>query len=528
MSLLNYLMECDANFYCRYALPLIAAQPCLFDLDGFESSIHQEAMSGDSCSKEINSAFEEFERDLDAQYELHPKYGRYVWDIADQWYQKWSVVFSLEHMWNWTLQKAEHEEATLATSERPFTTKGLQPWLNHNNCRHKIHERHQILLENICDYLVDWHQTNRSLALIGACKLTTIPFFPPSWFVDKQRQNHGDYQGLAPSYIARFVPPYRLASVPERWDEVFLKGLTVDPDHQLDMDPELITNTLSIYGLTVHYDSRLGYSRLMMVMKKATYGNLETSLEKEIPVDYNKPRMLALSVTKALKDLHWEYVHGNVHPRNILLNFADYVGELIDITFMQRSRSLQRRHSANANETQTDRTSSVGVGGRWPYVAPEMAMPSSRLTTAADIYALGIILWQLVSRVTFPDNTLVDPFVYRIEPIPGVMKEWEDLYTDCLNTDPSKRPNAYMVYRRLEKLSADVPFSLHTLEYVHQRRGEIRQFLSERLLFDYRSNGIQPTSMLVEDGGHVLTASVTRLVNKGLESYPRLVQKFTF
>ncbi|KAI8394279.1 kinase-like domain-containing protein [Radiomyces spectabilis] len=495
--------------------------------------------------KNFNDAFEHFERDTSAQYELHPKYGRYVWDIGDQWYQKWNVVFSLEHMWNWTPRQKHtstnhpslstttspsssttkssndnHEEPTTPTPpERPLTVSSIQPWLDFITLRHHIRPDHRQLLDKICNYLVRWHQTNRPLALVGACKLNTVPFFPPSWFVDKQLKNHGDNEGLAPSYIARFVPPYRLthAAVPERWDVVFLKGLTEDPDHQFDIDPGLIVSSIMIYGLTVHYDDKTGYSQLMMVMKKATYGNLETSLEKEIPEDYAKPRRLALSITKGLKDLHWEYVHGNVHPRNILLNFADYVGELVDITFMQRNRSIKKRHM------------SCHGGGRWPYVAPEVASTHTRLSTAADVYALGIILWQLISRVTFPDNVLVDPYVYRIEPIPGVMKEWEDLYTDCLNTDPSKRPNAYTVYRRLEKMPSNVKFERSTLDYIQQRRLEIQKFLSEQhRQFADESNTSNQMPRLAQVGDHVLTASVTRLVNQQLESYPTLVQKFSF
>ncbi|KAG0174426.1 hypothetical protein DFQ28_007697 [Apophysomyces sp. BC1034] len=425
-------------------------------------------------------------------------------------------------MWNWLPSDSHLAENDVPTEGHPpattivrasdlrrrFTTANIQPWLDHITLRHHIHPDHRLLLEKVCSHLVEWHQANRPLALVGACKLSPLPLFPPGWFVDKQQQNHGAYEGIAPSYIARFVPPYRLTrtAVPERWDEVFLKGLTV----QYDIDPGMIamaTSTTPIYGLTMHYDERCGYSQLMLVMKKATYGNLETRLEQEIPTDYAKLRALALSITKSVKDLHWKYIHGNVHPRNILLNYADYVGELVDITFMQY------------NQTSTHWPHCRG-GGRWPYVAPE-AVAGKTLTTAADIYALGIILWQLVSRVTFPDNMLVDPFLYRIEPIPGVMREWEDLYTDCLNADPSRRPNAYTVYRRLQMLREDVPLNITTLQYIQQRRAEIQTFLAE-----HRQQANEP--MLAEVGDHILTASVTRLVNRGLESYPSLVQRFTF
>jgi serine/threonine protein kinase len=257
----------------------------------------------------------------------------------------------------------------------------------------------------------------------------------------------------------------------------------------------------------------------MLVMKKAAFGNLEDYVERELPMDYLKPCQLALSITKDIKDLHWSFVHGNIHPRNVLLNYADYVGELVDITFMQRS---------NNNK------SSKSWAGRWPYVAPEVI--STGLSTAADMYALGIILWQLVSRVTFPDNALVDPSVYRIEPIPGILEEWESLYIDCLHTDPDKRPNAYTMYRRLTQLAArqqqsPTPLSTMTTDYMKARRSEIQGFLDRESTFIYGSpcnvtNNYTTYNSLVHVGDHVLTTSITRPSHKELESYPNLIQHF--
>jgi hypothetical protein len=289
------------------------------------------------------------------------------------------------------------------------------------------------------------------------------------------------------------------------------------------LDPILIASAIPILGLTVHYDEESGYSKLMLVMMKAKFGNLENHIEKEIPVDYYKPCQLALSITKDIKDLHWNFIHGNIHPRNILLNYADYVGELVDITFMQRNTEQQSNNS-------------MTWAGRWPYVAPEVV--STGLSTSADMYSLGIILWQLISRVTFPSDALVDPSIYRIEPIPGVLKEWEDIYSDCLHVDPTKRPNAYTVHRRLthflNKLRSNrIVISDTTHHYIKSRRSEMDQFLS-----NYRKSSPQLpqsdedgsttsssniTSTLCQVGNHVFTASVTRPSHQRLKSYPNLI-----
>ncbi|KAI9496945.1 kinase-like domain-containing protein [Zychaea mexicana] len=515
--LLRYLIPSDQKFYTNYAVPLISSCPERFALDGFRARLSKDTRAAVRQLSDFETAFSQFQEDTDAQYEMHPRFGRYVWDVADQWYQKWQVIFSIDHMWNWAHitehdgdndeenDDGEDEGDVEAAGRRPFQPATIEPWLDHISQRYNIHPNHRQLLERIYGQLVQLNQTNRPLALVGASSLNTMPFFPPSWFADKEPQRHGGAnEGLASSFVARFVPPYRLTHVPERWDRVFLKGLTVmDLTRQFTVEPSYIFSTIPIHGLTLHFDPSTGCSHLVLVMKKASHGSLEESLEHDIPTNYDKPRALALSVTKRIKDLHWEFVHGNIHPRNILLNLADTLGDLSDITFMQRnSHSEHYRHRG---------------GGRWPYIAPELA--NHNMSSAADIYALGIILWQLVSRITFPDNALIDPHVYRIEPIPGIMKEWEDLIADCLQSDPGKRPNAYTVYRRLEKIPEHINLDPAVLDYIHHRRNEAKAYLEGHRLSEMAST-------TAEVGDRVWTASVTRWVNHSLDKYPNLVQRF--
>ncbi|EIE89454.1 hypothetical protein RO3G_14165 [Rhizopus delemar RA 99-880] len=418
--------------------------------------------------------------------------------MADQWYQKWSVVFSIEHMCNWVPKGTHKMKMFEATA-----------WLNRTADRYHIQSDHLELMQDACRYISDWHQSNRALALKGIFKLNTMPFYPPTWFINKSKQSKSEC--MAPSYLATFLPPYRLEHVPERWDQVFLKGLTVQPGQKSNLDPILINTTISILGLTVHFDEQSQSSRLMFVMPKAKFGNLESHIQNELPTDYLKPCQLALSITMDIKNLHWTFIHGNIHPRNILMNYADYVGELVDVSFMKRT-----------NDT------TLSLAGRWPYLASEIV--STGQSTEADIYALGIILWQLISRVTFPNDAPVHPHIYRIEPIPDVLKEWQDIYIDCLSKDPSKRPNAYDLHKRLTDLYSQlkqnpVPISGTTLDYIKSRRQE-----SDRFLDNYHTTNPQKTfnsqsnDILYPSGDQVWTASVTRFSHPFFTSYPNILQ----
>lgn len=75
-ELSQYLLESDIHFYRDYAIPLIKSNPKSFDLDKFDSILYE----NESVSKQrsIQEAYNDFELDKKAQYELNPKFGRYV------------------------------------------------------------------------------------------------------------------------------------------------------------------------------------------------------------------------------------------------------------------------------------------------------------------------------------------------------------------------------------------------------------------------------------------------------------------
>ena len=171
------------------------------------------------------------------------------------------MIFSIDHLWNW-IPVHEHEDELLQeqqqpqeVSQRPFQPATIEPWLDHISQRHNIHPNHRRLLERIYGQLVKINQTNRPLALTGASVLNTLPFFPPSWFIEKEPQGHGGVnEGLAASFVAQFVPPYRLTHVPERWDRVFLKGLTVmDLTRQVSIHGHRVPELVYFINTTYHY-----------------------------------------------------------------------------------------------------------------------------------------------------------------------------------------------------------------------------------------------------------------------------------
>lgn len=184
--------------------------------------------------------------------------------------------------------------------------------------------------------------------------------------------------------------------------------------------------------------------------------------------------ILRLSVN--LADLHKAGLcHRNVHPRNIMCTDSDYF--LVDYRF-----------STPSKESSSVTALTKAVYGRLPYVAPEVRR--GIYTEKSDIYSLGVIIWQLVSKVIFPSpDVLLDggqnceflENAYRVEPVPGVPEWYQNLYVSCLEPKPENRPTAAQLCELLtsihDNLDASVPLDRQVTEYIVARRAEVADHL---------------------------------------------------
>lgn len=231
---------------------------------------------------------------------------------------------------------------------------------------------------------------------------------------------------------------------------------------------------LLFQGLTVCEST----SDLMMVMKFSNDGNLEDHMQ-QMPLgdlDLKTITGTILRLAANLSDLHKVGMcHRNVHPRNIVCTDSDYF--LVDYRFA----------------TPTKESSSVtaltkAVYGRLPYVAPEVRQ--GIYTEKSDIYSLGIIIWQLVSKVIFPSpDVLLDgdrcaaaeDHVYRIETVPGLPSWYKKLYIACLEPKAENRPDAIEIVQALQTIHHDlnysVPLDRQVTEYIVARRAEAADHL---------------------------------------------------
>jgi serine/threonine protein kinase len=208
---------------------------------------------------------------------------------------------------------------------------------------------------------------------------------------------------------------------------------------------------------------------LMMVMKLSNDGNLEDHMQ-QLPLgdlDLKTITGTILRLAANLLDLHKSGMcHRNLHPRNIICTDSDYF--VVDYRFATPSL-----------ESSSVTALTKAVYGRLPYVAPEVQQ--GIYTEKSDIYSLGIIVWQLVSKVIFPspDVLLDEPDVYRVEPVPGLPAWYQTLYVACLEPNPENRPDANEMCEALQwihsQLDYSVPLSHKVAEYIVARRADVAE-----------------------------------------------------
>src|SRR5256714_5446467 len=93
------------------------------------------------------------------------------------------------------------------------------------------------------------------------------------------------------------------------------------------------------------------------------------------------------------------------------------------------------------------------IMGVMPYLAPELLSGRGSYSQATDVYAFGIIMWEISSRER-PFHDVVHDKMLALRILKGLRPEitkdtppfYQDLMQKCWHSDPKQRPTAQEIF----------------------------------------------------------------------------------
>ena len=239
-------------------------------------------------------------------------------------------------------------------------------------------------------------------------------------------------------------------------------------------------NLVQFYGL--YQDGNEGYT--YMVMEFCEGGTVQKALQKDVA--WPQRWQWALQISEALAYLHQEGVlHRDLKAENILLDKQGRA-KLADLGVAQVDALLQ--------ETEA-RVVATGFQDR-RFIAPENISNETVSSKATDVYALGLVLWQLVTG-SEPKNLGKTNYLNYLnqwkagdrierETIPNDCPEGiKQVILKCWEHNPDDRPTAQGVIAKLAALGPELAPQHYPLvtaaqkleQLVHPKRKEMLAYI---------------------------------------------------
>eukprot|EP01138_Halocafeteria_seosinensis_P000273 gb/GECG01000281.1/.p1 GENE.gb/GECG01000281.1/~~gb/GECG01000281.1/.p1 ORF type:complete len:827 (+),score=83.35 gb/GECG01000281.1/:1-2481(+) len=202
-------------------------------------------------------------------------------------------------------------------------------------------------------------------------------------------------------------------------------------------------NIARIYGLT-----QLSRNSLGMVMEYFEHGNLRRLFSEVTDLSIKEKMGICWDVVGALRYLHSKrIVHRDLKPENVLI-----------IPNMDQGQRFYKAVVADFGVSKILQTLNVAsrMVGIPKYTAPELLQPQKPFSTAADIFSLGVLMYELFSgQDIFPEHSLMQVMHAVISgkrpSVPtAIPHSISDFITRAWKTDEAERPSLDEMKKTME------------------------------------------------------------------------------
>lgn len=201
-------------------------------------------------------------------------------------------------------------------------------------------------------------------------------------------------------------------------------------------------NTLQLLGIVAENDM------YMLIMEHMNGGSLYDLLQSTKHLTWAQRGAFAYDIASGMAYLHKNgIVHCDLKSLNILLNGSNSC-KICDFGLSKVTNNTDSGISINKSED--------GRGSlRWK--APELFQPNSIFCQETDVFAFGIVLWEISERevpygLNFSDNQIIDFLVNRKQRLKfaaSCPKEIAVVGQKCWDVDPKNRPSFHYIVASL-------------------------------------------------------------------------------
>ncbi|KAF9287800.1 hypothetical protein BGZ74_001005 [Mortierella antarctica] len=187
------------------------------------------------------------------------------------------------------------------------------------------------------------------------------------------------------------------------------------------------------YGTTYHED------RLVLVMEYAEGGSLQVAIKKKRLLGWPAKTRIAQEIVRGLAYIHHEnIIHRDLKSLNVLLTRHMEV-KICDF-------GLATVKTTSASKSSGD----SALKGTLRWMAPELFAKRPNYTTKSDMYALGMVMWEMAANCTLPfkdtlDNAMVVFLITKgeREDLPDdTPADYRKCVEQCWEQDTAMRPEA--------------------------------------------------------------------------------------
>ena len=239
--------------------------------------------------------------------------------------------------------------------------------------------------------------------------------------------------GMATVYLA--LDPYIKREVAIK---VMSTSMATDPDFvdRFKQEAEIIAALEHEYIVPV-YDFGYEDSKPFIVMRRMTGGTLYQWINANGPLDIREAAAIMERMASALDEAHARgIIHRDLKPHNILLDQKQQTF-LADFGLV-KILTPNPKPGSSANF----------IAGTPEYVAPEQVYSEKEIDHRADVYALGVVLWEMITgSPPFKDSEPMRLMMKHVmEPTPMLSSVMEDapsgleaVIAQAMSKDPDDR-----------------------------------------------------------------------------------------